>query len=46
MKIFGLTMNISESYDVRSLVGEVKHLVQIDKYKKVKRKNDTKLVEW
>ena len=40
-------MNISESYDVRSFMEEIKHLIEIDRYgKNVKRKNDSKLLEW
>lgn len=44
--MFGFTMNISESYDARSFMDEVKHLIEIDRYKNTKRKNDTSLVEW
>lgn len=39
MKVFGFSINISESYDVRGFMDEVKHLIEIDKYKNVKRKN-------
>jgi hypothetical protein len=46
MRVFGFTMNTSESYDVRSFMEEVKHLVEVDKYKNVKRKNDSGLVDW
>jgi len=39
-------MNISESYDVRSTINEVKHIIELERYKKVPRKNDSKIVEW
>ena len=46
MRVFGFTMNISESYDARSFMDEVKHLIEIDRYKNTKRKNDSSLVDW
>lgn len=46
MRVFGFTMNTSESYDVRGFMEEVKHLVEVDRYRNVKRKNDSSLVEW
>lgn len=39
-------MNISESYDVRSFMDEVKHIIEIERYNDVKRKNDSKLIDW
>jgi hypothetical protein len=46
MKVFGFSMNISESYDARGFMDEVKHLIEIEKFKNVKRKEDANLVEW
>jgi hypothetical protein len=39
-------MNISESYDVKNLMTEVKHIIEVERYRKVARKNDSKIVEW
>ena len=47
MKVFGFSMNISQSYDTRSFMEEFKHLIEIDRYNKnIKRKNDSSLVDW
>lgn len=46
LKTFGFSMNISETFDVRHLLGEVKHLIEIERYKSTTRKNDSKIVEW
>ena len=46
MKVFGFGMNISESHAIRGIAEEFKHLVELSRYKKVKRTNQTDMHEW
>lgn len=46
MKVFGFSMNISESYDIRNSMEEVKYLIELERYRMKKRKNDSELVRW
>lgn len=46
MKVFGFSMNISETYDVRHSLEEIKYLVELERYKMKTRKNDSDLVKW
>ena len=46
MKMFAFSMNISETYDVRNTMEEVKYLIELERYKMKKRKNDTDMVQW
>ena len=46
LKVFGFSMNISQTYDVRGTMQEVKYLIELQRYKMRKRKNDSSLVQW
>lgn len=47
IKIFGFSINISETYDIHSTMDEVKLLIDMEKYgAKRRRKNDTDMVNW
>ena len=46
LKIFGFSMNISETYDARNALEEVKYLIELSRFKMKNRKNDSKIVEW
>lgn len=48
MKMFGFTVNISESYQSSNYLKEFQHLVEIEKYSdmNIPRSNDSDLVAW
>lgn len=46
IKIFGFSINISETFDIRNSMEEVKLLIEMEKYGMKKRKNDSGMVGW